>query len=158
VDGKVVATSADLPRLITAIRPGTKATLDVVRQESHKQIGVVLGEFPEEKAQGRTPRKLKDDAPKSAPNKYGLVLSDIDGQQKKQDNENHGVLVSNVQGAALKAGIQRGDIILAVNNEDVNSVKEFDQIVNKVDANRNIALLVRRGDRTLYVALKAKEK
>lgn len=155
VDGKVVSGSTDLPRFITAIRPGTKAVLDVVRKGAHRQISVTLGEFPEEKSQGRAPRKLKGEMPETAPNKYGLVLSDIDSQQKKQGSESRGVLVANVQGAASKAGIQRGDIILAVNNEDVNSVKEFEQIVNKLDAKRNIALLVRRGDRTLYVALKA---
>ena len=157
VDGKPIITSADLPRYIASIRPGNKTALDVWRKGASKLVTVTLGELPSERKQGRPVQRLKADEP-AAPNKFGLVLVDLTAEQHKEINEVRGVGVEDAQGAAAKAGIQKGDVILAVNNTDVKSIQEFNQVMAKLDPKRNVALLVKRGERTLYVAIKAGEK
>ncbi|HWI13703.1 MAG TPA: PDZ domain-containing protein, partial [Burkholderiales bacterium] len=66
-----------------------------------------------------------------------------------------GVLVENVQGAAARAGIRRGDVILAVNNQDVKSVDQFKEVMGQIEKGRIVALLVRRGNNSLYVPFRA---
>ena len=61
------------------------------------------------------------------------------------------MLVENAQGAAARAGIRRGDVILAVNNQDVKSVEQFNQMMGQFDKGRIVALLVRRGANSLYI-------
>jgi serine protease Do len=65
------------------------------------------------------------------------------------------VLVENAQGAAARAGIRRGDVILAVNNQDVKSVDHFKEVMGQIDKGRIVALLVRRGNNSLYVPFRA---
>ena len=131
--------------------------LDIWRKGAVKQITVTLGELPSERKQGRPVQRMKADEP-AAPNKYGLVLADLTADQHKEISEVRGVGVEDAQGAAAKAGIQKGDVILSVNNTDVKSINDFNQVVGKLDPKRNIALLVKRGERTLYVAIKAADK
>ncbi|MES2355463.1 MAG: DegQ family serine endoprotease [Pseudomonadota bacterium] len=157
VNGKSVVTSSDLPRYIAAISPGTKAVLEVSRKGAVKEVPVTLGELPTERMQGKPQRRLKADEP-AVPNRLGLVLSNLTPEQRKQISENRGVLVEDAQGAAGRVGIQRGDVILAVNNNDVKSVQEFNQIIGKLDPARSVALLVKREDRTIYIAIKPGEK
>jgi len=50
-----------------------------------------------------------------------------------------------------RAGVRRGDVILAVNNQDVKSVEQFNQLMGQLDKGRIVALLIRRGANSLYV-------
>jgi serine protease Do len=62
-----------------------------------------------------------------------------------------GIAVENAQGAAARAGIRRGDIILSVNNQVVKSVEQFIQIMGQFEKGNIVALRVRRGGNSLYV-------
>jgi serine protease Do len=61
------------------------------------------------------------------------------------------VLVENVQGAGQRAGVRRGDVILAINNQDVKSVEHFNQMMGQFEKGRIVSLLVRRGTNSHYV-------
>jgi serine protease Do len=89
--------------------------------------------------------------PAAAPSQYGLTLSDLTESQRGELKVSGGVLVENSQGAAARAGIRRGDVILAVNNQDVKSVEQFNQMMGQFDKGRIVALLVRRGANSLYI-------
>ena len=69
-----------------------------------------------------------------------------------------GVLVNDADGAGERAGIRKGDVILAVNNTDVKSVAQYNQIVAKLDAKKPVALLVKRENQTRYVTLRIDSK
>jgi serine protease Do len=80
-----------------------------------------------------------------------LTLSELTEAQRNELKVSGGVLVENAQGAAARAGVRRGDVILAINNQDVKSVEQFNQMMGQFDKGRIVALLIRRGTNSLYV-------
>jgi serine protease Do len=148
-DNKAVASSEDLPRIVGAIRPGTKVTMQIWRNKGPRDLQVVVGEMPDERAARQARRGGKP--PAGTPTQYGLTLSDLTDAQRSELKVSGGVLVENVQGAGARAGIRRGDVILAVNNQDVTSVEQFNQMMGQFDKGRIVALLVRRGSNSLYI-------
>jgi len=148
-NGKTVNSSEDLPRIVGATRPGTPVTIQIWRNKGLRDIQVTVGRMPDE----RTARAGQPGAPKQAPaaTQYGLTLSDLSEAQRGELKISGGVLVENVKGAAARAGVRRGDVILAVNNQDISSVEEFNQIMTQFDKGRIVALLIRRGPNALYI-------
>jgi serine protease Do len=153
-DGKPVNASGDLPRLVGSTRPGAKVTMQVWRNKQARDLQVVVAEMQEDRGaqQGR-----RGKPPAATPGQYGLALSDLSEAQRKELKVSGGVLVESAQGAAARAGIRRGDVILAVNNQDVKSVEHFNQMMAQFDKGRVVALLVRRGANSLYVPFRVNE-
>ena len=147
-DGKPVGNASELPLLVGAIKPGKQVAVQVWRKGSARNLVLVVGETPTEKVAQR-PGKME-----SAAGRLGLGLNDLSDAQKKELQIPHGVVVTEAQGLAVRAGIRRGDVITAVNNNDVKSVEQFNQILAGYKAGQNIALLVRRGERALFVPFK----
>ena len=148
-DNKIVTSSEDLPRIVGNTRPGIKAAVQLWRNKAAKEVQVVVAELQDDRNARQSQRGGKP--PAVAPNQFGLALSELTDLQKKELKVEGGVVVENVQGAAARAGIRRGDIILAVNNQDVKSVDQFRELMNQVDKGRIIALLIRRGTNSLYI-------
>ena len=80
-----------------------------------------------------------------------MTLAEPTAEQRNQLKVAGGILVEDAQGAAARAGIRRGDIILAVNNQDVKSLEQFGQLMGKFEKGHIVALLVRRGPNALYI-------
>ena len=57
-------------------------------------------------------------------------------------------------GVAAQAGIRRGDVILGLNNSETQSVEQFNKQINAVAVGKSVAVLVQRGENTLYVPIK----
>lgn len=150
-DGKPVAASSDLPRIVGSTKPGKEVTVELLRRGSVKNIAVTVGEMPaDDKDEARPARGPA----KAEPNRLGLAVRELTPQQKKKINGKNGVLVIGSESAAAQAGIRRGDVILAVNNSEVQSAEQFNKLVMAVPSGKTIALLVLRGDNTLYVPVK----
>lgn len=148
-DGKTINRSFDLPRLVAATKPGSKAEMEVWRNRAPKNISVIVGALPDKKTASGKPAKTT-----SIPNKVGLVLADIGEAQRHTLGVSHGVQVEESQGAAASAGIQPGDVILAVSNVPVKNVAQFDKLLAEAAASKRIALLVKRGPDTVYIPLR----
>ena len=151
-DGKEVSSSSDLPRIVAQSRPGSKATAQVWRKGTSRDVSVTVGEMPEEKTAQRPGRK--DTKPGNVVARLGLTLSELNSEQRKELGLSGGLLVEDAQGAAAKAGIRRGDVLLAINNQDVKSVDQLNQLLGQFEKARSVALLIRRGDSALYVPLR----
>jgi serine protease Do len=150
VDGKDIEGSADLSRAIRAMKPGVAAKLSVWRGGKLREVPVTIGEFKEE-----APTKVaKAGKPEVKPGKFGLALTDLTPEQKKQAKVASGVLVDGVDGVALAAGISPGDVILRVNNTEVANVKAFGDVVAKLDVKKPVALLVKDENGTRFVTLR----
>ena len=148
-DGKPVASSEDLPRIVGATKPGSKVTMQLWRNKTSRDVQVVIVEMQDDRSARQTRRGGKP--PATAPSQYGLTLSDLTDTQRAELKIAGGVLVDNAQGASARAGIRRGDVILAVNNQDVKSVEQFNQMMGQFEKGRIVALLVRRGANSLYI-------
>ncbi len=151
-DSKEVKTSTDLPRLVGAVKPGSRANLQVWRKGATKDLAVVVGELPVDKS-ANTPPPFKRGKTENI-GKLGLTLSELTVDQRKELKISAGVLVEEVKGVAARAGLQPGDVILAINNSEVKTIEQFNLALGKLEARKNLALLVRRGETTQYITLR----
>jgi serine protease Do len=125
--------------------------VQVWRNGATKDLTVTVDELPPDEKpvagkRGKTP---------DTSNRIGLALSELTAEQKKQLETDNGLLVEDmIPGIASRAGIRPGDVILSINNQDVKTVEQFNQLLNKIPKGRNIALLVRRGDTTTFITMK----
>lgn len=94
-------------------------------------------------------------SPAAAPqksNRLGLTVSVLPPAQRKALGVKFGLVVEAVEPAADVGQIRRGDVIAAINNVEFSSVEQFNEIVDKQKPGGNVALLVKRGDASLFIA------
>jgi serine protease Do len=161
VEGRDVHSSTELPRIITQIRPGTKVTLTVWRKGAAKEIPVVVAEMKEDTANASPRRANPAPKEKPKPNKMGLVLSDLNDEQRKTlDLPAGGVLIEDVVGV-VRGNVQPGDVILSIIQHgspiDVKSPSQVNDYLAKLDKSAPVTFQLRRGDQTFYATLKAGE-
>jgi serine protease Do len=133
-NGKQIDESAELPALVADTPPGQHATMKVWHNGHEETLGVTVGRMPNEKVASA------DEAnPGANSGKLGLTVQEAD----------KGLVVADASGPAAAAGVQEGDVILAVNNHPVKSVAELRKQVDS--AGKHLALLVQREDTRIYV-------
>ncbi|HEV6966481.1 DegQ family serine endoprotease [Roseateles sp.] len=156
VDGKTVDRAADLRRLVAAVKPGAKTTLTVFRRGATKDIVVTIGEDERSKkpGSGNDGGSAEPAAPTGPSAALGLKVSEIAEPQRKELKLKAGVKVDSATGAAARAGLREGDLILSVDNVEVASVKAFQAQIAKAEKSKVINLVVRRDDVTSFVLLK----
>lgn len=157
-DGKTVVNSSDLPRIVAATRPGSKAIVGLWRKGEARQVTVLVAKMPEEGKLAQAGQNPAVQAGKLI-QRLGIALSELSREQLSELHSNGGLLVEAVKGAAARAaGLQRGDVLLAIGNMPIRTLNQFEEIIAQVPRGRNVALLVRHGDSASYVALKLDEK
>ncbi|HWS75255.1 MAG TPA: DegQ family serine endoprotease [Quisquiliibacterium sp.] len=157
-DGKAIDKSSDLPRLVGGVRPGSKATLQVWRKGSTREVQITVAEAePDRSARGRGPSGSAEPAPSASANALGLAVSDLSEERRAQLGIRSGVMIEAVEGSAARAGLRQGDILLSLDNQDVTSAKQFGELSAKLDRKRTHVVLVRRGDSAAFVPIKPGE-
>jgi serine protease Do len=153
-EGKVVEKSSDLPRMVGGTKPGTRSTLTVFRRGGYKELMVTIAEVEADKPARKAADK--EDKPKasSAGQALGLVVSELADSLKKELKVKGGVKVDAATDAAARAGIREGDVITQVSNVEVANVKEFEAALSKVDKNKPINVLFRRGEWAQYALIR----
>ena len=89
-----------------------------------------------------------------AANWLGLAVLDLSEAKRGELKIKSGVLVEVADGAAARAGIRQGDVLISVNNTDITSAKQFGEFVNKLDKSKPLVVLVRRGDGALFIPVR----
>lgn len=153
-DGKTIEKSSDLPRMVGGTKPGTKSTLTVFRRGATKELSITIAEVESDKPLAKA--SARDDKPKAstAGQAVGLTVSELSDAQKKELKIKGGVRVDAAVDAAARAGLREGDVILALANTDVASVKEFEAALSKHDKSKALPVLIRRADLTQFVIIK----
>ncbi|PLX41444.1 MAG: hypothetical protein C0608_05780 [Deltaproteobacteria bacterium] len=150
-DGEVIKNNRHLPFIVASHKPGAKVDMQVLRKGKQMILSVTLGEMQgdgEEMAQEASKTKL------------GIMAQEITPELRDalKLNVEEGIVVTDIVpgSAADDAGIARGDVILEVNQEPVDSIGDFrDEIRDaKKDDRANILLLINRKGNTIYVVVK----
>jgi serine protease Do len=151
-DGKTIEKSADLPRLVGATKPGTRASITVFRRGSTVDLTVQVAEIEPDKVA----KKEREEKPKSnsAGQTYGVTVTEVSEADKKELRLKGGVRVEAATEAAARAGLRQGDIILAIANQEVSNVKDFEAILGKADKSKSLQVLFRRGDWAQYTVIR----
>jgi serine protease Do len=153
VDDQDIEQSADLSNVIAKTPPGKDTELTVWRGGKEKELTVRVAKLEEPGQKNADNSKPQNQQPEGA--KLGLVVRPLTPQEKQSVETDGNIVVAGVQGSAARAGIQPGDIILAVNNKTVKNVKDLREVASKLRAGDPAALLVERGGTQIFVPVRA---
>ena len=153
-DGKEVVNSSNLPPIVGSSKVGVLIPVEIIRDSRRKTLKVKLGELPED---DDVQAKTKEPASRTT-NRLGITVSELSDEDMEALEIEQGVVVDHVtNGAASRAGVRKGDIILSVDNTAVKSAKQFQSMIDKLPAGKSVALLVQRGGSPTFLALKIPE-
>ena len=153
LDGFVIDKSVELRRLVAEKPPGVKIKLGIWRKGAAKDISVVLTALPQDSvAQKEQEQKAEHAEP--AKNAYGISVENLTEAQKKELGIANGVVIDDVDGAGARAGLQPGDILLTLNNQDIKNGSQFSALISKADAKKPLLLLVRREDNVKFIVVR----
>ncbi|MFZ6644370.1 DegQ family serine endoprotease [Undibacterium sp. TJN25] len=152
-NGVAIDKSIDLSRIVGGTKPGTKATVSIWRNGATREVSVTVAEVVADKE--KTPQKA-DKKSKKEPqaNAIGITVSDLTDAQKKELHVTSGIAIETVEGAADRAGLQPGDVILTMNNLEVKDAKQFAAMLAKADPKKAVVLLVRRDGISQFVPIR----
>jgi serine protease Do len=142
-EGQDITSSSQLPPLVAHVKPGQKVTLDVWRDGKAKTLTATVGELTDR----TTLAQANGEAAQGG--KLGVAVRPLSAEERAQVDVPNGVVVEDVAGAAAKAGVRQGDVIIAVNNTPVKSPEQLKELIGK--AGKTVALLIQREDARIFV-------
>ncbi|HSV58368.1 MAG TPA: DegQ family serine endoprotease [Variovorax sp.] len=146
IDGKPVVSSGDLPAAISLASPGDKVQLELWRKGSTEQISATLGNASDKTTQVASAKEG------ASQGKLGLALRPLAPQERRAAGIDAGLVVEDVAGAAALAGVQPGDLLLAINGTPIKNIDQVREVVGKSD--KSVALLVQRGEDKIFVPVR----
>ena len=142
VNGTDINSANELPVIIANMPPGETAKLQIWRKGNTRQVDVQVGTLNSEKL-------ASNEGSGADKGRLGVAVRELTPEERRQADTKGGVVVQNVAGAAAKAGIEPGDIVLSINGEPVTKTEQLRALVAK--AGKHIAVLVERGDARIFV-------
>jgi len=146
VNGRLIDDPGDLTAAIGLAQPGDRINLLVWHDGARRSLQAALDEASadtnQSAASGTSPAHAR----------LGLVLRSLPPAETRESTMGAGLLVEAVSGPAERAGLRRGDVLLAINSSPVASDAQVRAAVS--EAGRSVALLVQRGEQKRYVPLK----
>jgi serine protease Do len=143
LNGQPVEDSAVLSRAIAETKPGRDVRVGFIRDGKPKTLDVALGTAEEEGT------KVAVTGDETSADRLGVQVAPLGEALKARAGVDAGVIVERAAGAAARAGVRPGDIILAVNAKPVTSPGELATTLAKAPA--KVALLVKRPDGELFI-------
>ncbi len=149
IDGQPTVQAGALSARIAQAVPGERIALGVWRHGKALDLSVTLGRAGEGAQAGAQQPGGGDDAAAPAGARLGLALRPLQPEERAQAKLDHGLLVQGAQGAAARAGLARGDVVLAINGQPVDSVDALKRVL--AASPKRVALLVWRAGEQLFV-------
>ena len=149
-NGEKIEGSRDLQRRTSATKPGDKSSLTILRSGKQLSVTVVTGGEKEIEKLSKAEEQSKSVDLKT----LGLQLSAIDAAQLQSMGLRSGLKVEAATGAAARAGLQAGDILLELANTPVQSVAQVQALASTLPKTGVVSLLYRRGDWTMRSGLR----
>src|SRR5438874_2108777 len=142
-NGRDIIRSADLPPLVASVKPESRVTLEVWRDGKSKDLTATVGALDDK---ATLAANSKADLGKG---RLGVAVRPLSADEKREADIPGGLLVEDVAGAAARAGVRPGDVIVAVNNTPVKSAEHFEELVAK--SGKAVAPLVQRHDARVFI-------
>jgi serine protease Do len=142
IDGKSVDNSGDLPAAVASKLPGESTRLQVWRKGATRNIDVKVGSFADETV-------AATDTQPADKGRLGVAVRPLTPEERRQADVKGGLLVEQAGGAAGRAGIRPGDIILSVNGQPIADIDQLRGIIAK--SGKKAAILIERGDSRIFV-------
>lgn len=150
-DGKKIDDYHNLPSIVAGTPVGKKVKVKIIREGKTKELIINVAEMPPEVSGEVTTEE-------TASEEVGISVSDITDELAQHYNirEKEGVIVTDVTAGSMAdmAGIQIGDIIVEVNKKQIKNTKEFHKELLKIGKGKSVLFLIKRGNSTIYVALR----
>ena len=155
VNGEKVKNYSDVPRIVSFTKPGTEIKLTVLRNKKEVVIPVTVGSSETSAGGASVKGSSKQTAPKQvSQGKLGVTVRPLNASEAKKA-ETQGLLIAEAEGAAAEAGIRPGDIIVAVNGTPVKSNSDLSKAL---EGQKQVALLIQRGNDRIFVPVTLKEE
>ncbi|MDH4273602.1 MAG: DegQ family serine endoprotease [Gammaproteobacteria bacterium] len=151
-NGVDIVDSSELPPLVGVTTIDKKVPVDIIRGGKSERLSVVIGELPPE-----DDIKLSSGSGTVEDDRLGIVVADLTAEmrQRMEQGTEGGVLVQQVNnGAAAKAGVRRGDVIMMINNENITDAKQYKNLIKKLPTDKSIPILIHRRGGPVFLALK----
>ncbi|MEH6565182.1 MAG: DegQ family serine endoprotease [Halopseudomonas sp.] len=157
-NGQEISRSSDLPHAVGRVRPGSKASMVVMRDKSRKTLTMEIGSLPEDDNLASLGGDVESAAPPSADNRLGVSVVELSAEQKQNLDIHSGVVVREVaKGPGAMVGLRPGDIITNLDNQAVDSVDNFNSITKALPSNRSVSMRVIRQGRASYITFRLAE-
>jgi len=152
-NGRQIETSGELPPIVGMTPVGDAAKIKIIRQGEIKELTLKIGLLPDEE---EVQLATSTEPGSRVIGRLGVAVSDLTPELREQFQVvQGGVLVQQVnKGPAANIGIQRGDVILRVQNQAIQGVEHFVKVIDDIPAGKSVALLVQRRGSPIFLALK----
>jgi serine protease Do len=156
-NGREVADSASLPPLVGQTPVGERAEVVVIREGEETTLEVTIGELPGDDTLARA---VAPEAETVSEKRLGIKVSEVpDALREALEIDQGGVLVEELgSGAASRAGVRQGDVIVMLNQQPVTGPQQFTELVEALPAGKSVAVRIQRQNGPLWLALKLGEE
>ena len=146
-NGERIDEPNELPRLVAATKPGSLAHMAIWRDGKRQTLELRVGEIaPEPPVAARQAPAKQEDA------RLGMAVRELMPAERKTLGVDYGLVVVDVaQRSGPGSTILPGDVIVGVNQSRFASKQEFEKLIGARRKGDMVALLVRRGEVSLYV-------
>jgi len=146
VNGEPVLRGGELSSLIGLLAPGEKIKLKIWRDHAPRDIEAKLASADADKTE------VADASGEVQPGQLGLGLRPLTRDERRQIGVEQGMVIENVAGPAARAGIEAGDVLLAINGKPVQSIEQVRSVM--AGKPKSVALLVQRDGDKIFVPVK----
>jgi len=151
--GQRVKESNNLPIIVARTPVGKKVSVVVLRDGKEVKLSVTIGELKEEEEEVLASAKGKGD--------LGLTVQRVTPQiaDSLGLDRAEGVVITMVEpgSPAEEAGLRRRDVILEIDRKSIRKLSDYQKAITKIKKGKGVLFLVRRGETTLFLALKTRE-
>jgi serine protease Do len=150
VNGRAIEMSGDLSATVGLAQPGEPVTLDVWRHGARRTLQARLDNAKPAPGADDTQARAEARAQAAPSGRLGLAVRALNAEETRAAGAS--LLIEGVTGAAARAGVQPGDLLLAIDGHPLRTLTQLSDAARQAGA--ATALLVQRGEAKIYVPLR----
>ena len=146
INGQAIVASGDLPAWVGQALPGQNVRLQIWRNGKPQELTATLGN-----ANDKAVKQARNDAA-GGKSQLGLALRPLSADERKESGVSEGLVIEQASGPAANAGVQAGDVLLAINGVPAKDIAQVRAAMAK--AGKSVALLIERNGDKIFVPVR----